>query len=83
MGRKYAFHDLKPKKGRFLYHVAGSTILLFAVVFLYTWADFGKVMTLSQSLRLLGIVFLIVLVLWAGAYLLHALIRRGEKSSGD
>jgi hypothetical protein len=76
MARRFAFDDLKPRKGKFLFHVLGSTAALFIVVFLYTWADYGKILTLVQSLRLLGMIFLGVLLIWSAAYLIRALASR-------
>jgi len=83
MDKRFAFFDLKPKKGKFLFHVLGSTIALFIIVFLYMWADYGKILTLIQALKLMGQIFLLALVIWSGAYLFKALISRDKKSQGD
>ncbi|MFC2158651.1 hypothetical protein ACFLT9_12510 [Acidobacteriota bacterium] len=79
MEKRFAFSDLKPKKGKFLYHVFGSTIALFTVVFLYMWADYGKILNFGQGIRLLGMIFLLVLVIWSAVYLLKALMNKAEK----
>jgi hypothetical protein len=71
MAKRFAFDDLKPKKGKFLFHILGSTAALFIVVFLYTWADYGKILNIVQSLKLLGMLFLGVLVIWSAAYLIQ------------
>ena len=79
MEKRFAFSDLKPKRGKFLYHVFGSTIALFVIVFLYMWADYDKILNVGQGLRLLGMLFLLVLVIWSAAYLIHHLMNRDEK----
>lgn len=76
MARRFAFDDLKPQKGKFLFHVFGSTAALFIVVFLYMWADYGKILNLVQSLRLLGMIFLGVLLIWSAAYFFRALLSK-------
>ena len=76
MTKRYAFQDLKPKKGKFLFNVFGSTFALFIVVFLYTWVDYGKILNLKQGLRLLGILFLLALFIWSSVYFFKALLNR-------
>lgn len=83
MTKRFAFSDLKPKKGKFFFHLFGSTIALFIVVFLYMWADYGKILNLSQALKLMGQIFLLVLVIWSGAYLIKDVMSRGKKSSDN
>lgn len=75
-GQRYAVEFLKPEKGKFLYHVISTAILLFVVVFLYTWADYGKLLSIVQCIKLVGWMFLFSGFSWGAAYLYKKYIKK-------
>jgi len=68
-GPRYAVEFLKPGKGKFLYHVILTTIALFVITVIYTWADYGKLFSFVQCIKLVGWIFLISTICWGAAYL--------------
>ena len=47
------------------------------------WADYGTLLNVVQSLKVLGIVFLIVLTIWTLVDVIGLLIGRGNSVSKD
>ena len=68
-GPRYEVEFLKQEKGKFLYHVIITTIMLFLVIVIYTWADYGKLVNLVQAIKLVGWSFLLSAFCWGVAYL--------------
>ena len=68
-GPRYAVEFLKPGKGKFLYHVIVTAIMLFLVTVIYTWSDYGKLVNLVQAVKLVGWSLLISALCWGVAYL--------------
>ncbi len=66
---KYDVQYLKAGKGKFLLNVLKTTIVLFVVTVLVTWADHGKLPDFFQGLKLMGLIFLISTACWGAAYL--------------
>ena len=81
-GRRFAFDDLHPQKGKFFYHVIASTIGLFIVTVLFTYVDYGKTFTLIRGLKLLRLIFLLVTAIWSLAYLIGKIFK-SERIKSD
>ena len=73
---RYAVEYLKPKKGKYLYHVIVTTILLFVVTMIYTYVDYNLSFSFIGSLKLFGGILLLSAALWGIAYLFKKYISR-------
>jgi hypothetical protein len=69
--KRFASDLLKPKKGKYFYHIFATTISLFIITFLFTIQDYGKGYDFMQSFKLLGYIFVMVTVVWSLAYLYY------------
>ena len=73
---RYDVEYLKPKKGKYLYHVIATTILLFVVTMIYTYVDYNKSFSFIRSMKLLGLILLLSAAVWGIAYLFKKYISR-------
>ena len=73
---RYAVQYLKPKKGKYLYHVIVTTILLFVVTMIYTYVDYNLSFSFIRSVKLFGVILLLSATVWGIAYLFKKYISK-------
>ena len=76
---RFAFELLRPQKGKFFYHVITTTISLFVITIIFTLQDYGKGFTFMQGLKLSGLIFVPVTVIWSIAYLFYKVMKGKDR----